>query len=149
MYLFVSVGFFYLRTELKYVGFPGGTRGKQSACQCRRRRDLGSVPGLGRSPGGGQSDPPQYSCPENPMARGPWWATVHGVAESDTTERLSTHALQRCPRKAEAHSAGAGAAVVRAGFVMLCVSGCRTCQLLALGTSAFAEPGMFFARSGE
>ena len=47
-------------------------------------RDEGSVPGLGRSPGGGNGNPPQYSCLENPMDRGPWQATVHGVTKSRT-----------------------------------------------------------------
>ena len=53
-------------------------------------RDLGSIPGSGRSPGGGNDNPLQYSCLENPMARGVWWATVHGVTKSWT--RLNTHA---------------------------------------------------------
>ena len=43
-------------------------------------RDVGSIPGLGRSPGEGNGTPLQYSCLENPMDRGAWWATVHGVA---------------------------------------------------------------------
>ena len=47
-------------------------------------RDVGWIPGLGRSPGGGRGDTLQYSCLENPMDRGARWATVHGVAESDT-----------------------------------------------------------------
>ena len=47
-------------------------------------RDTGSIPGLGRSPGEGSSNPLQYSCLENPMGRGAWWATVHGVAKSQT-----------------------------------------------------------------
>ena len=53
------------------------------------------VPSLGQehSPGEGTSNPLQYSCLENPMGRGAWWATVHGVAESDTTERLNFHFL--------------------------------------------------------
>ena len=42
--------------------------------------DMGSIPGLGRSPGEGNGTPLQYSCLENPMDRGAWWATVHGVA---------------------------------------------------------------------
>ena len=47
-------------------------------------RDAGSIPGLGRSPGEGHSNPLQYSCLENPMDRGAWWAMVHRVAESQT-----------------------------------------------------------------
>ena len=49
--------------------------------------DEGSAPGLRRAPGGGSGNPLQYSCLENPMDRGAWWATVHGVAKSRT--RLS------------------------------------------------------------
>ena len=44
----------------------------------------GLIPGSGRSPGGGHGNPRQYSCLENPMGRGGWWATVHGVAKSQT-----------------------------------------------------------------
>ena len=47
-------------------------------------RDAGSIPGLGRSPGGGPGNPLQYSCLENPQDRGAWWAIVHGVANSWT-----------------------------------------------------------------
>ena len=46
--------------------------------------DAGSIPGLGRSPGEGHGNPLQYSCLENPMDRGAWWATVHSVAKSQT-----------------------------------------------------------------
>ena len=62
-------------------GFPGGSDGKASACSVG---DLGSIPGLGRSPGEGNGNPLQYSCLENSMDGGAWWATVHGVAKSRT-----------------------------------------------------------------
>ena len=53
--------------------------------------DVGSIPGSGRSPGGGNGKALQYCCRENPMDRGAWQATVHRVAESDTIEQLRTH----------------------------------------------------------
>ena len=61
--------------------FPGGSDGKVSAYNAG---DLGSIPGLGRSPGEGNGNPLQYSCLENPMDGGAWLATVHGVAKSQT-----------------------------------------------------------------
>ena len=63
------------------MDFPGGSDDKESACNAG---DLGLIPGSGRSPGEGNGNPLQYSCLENPMDRGAWWAIVHGVAESDT-----------------------------------------------------------------
>ena len=47
-------------------------------------RDVCSIPGSGRSPGEGNGNLPKYFCPENPMYRGAWWATVHGVTQSQT-----------------------------------------------------------------
>ena len=64
-----------------FLGFPCVSAGKESACNAG---DLGSIPGLGRSPGQGKGYPLQYSCLQNP--RGAWWAAVHGVAELDMTE---------------------------------------------------------------
>ena len=58
-------------------GFPCSSVGKESACSAG---DMGSIPELGRSPGEGNGNPLQYSCLENLMDRGVWWATVHGVA---------------------------------------------------------------------
>ena len=55
-------------------------------------RDACSIPGSGRSPGGGQGNPLQYSCLENSKDTGGWWATVHRVAKSWTLKQLSTHA---------------------------------------------------------
>ena len=63
------------------LGFPCGSAGKESACNAG---DLGSTSGSGRSPGGGNGNPLQHSCLENPMDRGAWRAAVHGVAKSRT-----------------------------------------------------------------
>ena len=64
-----------------YLGFPGSSVGKESACNAG---DQGLIPGLGRSPGEENSYPILYSCLENPMDRGAWWVTVHGVTKSQT-----------------------------------------------------------------
>ena len=61
------------------VGFPFGSEVKASA---RNAGDLGSIPGSGRSPGEGNGNPLQYSCLENPMDGGAWWAIVYRVAKS-------------------------------------------------------------------
>ena len=62
-------------------GFPGGSAVKNLPANAG---DPGSVPGLERALGRGHAYPLQYSCQENPMARGAWWATVHGAAENQT-----------------------------------------------------------------
>ena len=66
------------------MDFPGGSDSKGTACNVV---DPGSIPELGRSPGVGHGNPLQYSCLENSLDRGAWWATVQGVTKSQT--RLS------------------------------------------------------------
>ena len=76
------------------MGFSGGASGKEPACNTGHVRDKGSVPGSRRSPGGGNGNPLQYSCLENPMDKGAWWATVHWVTKSQTQlKRLSTQTM--------------------------------------------------------
>ena len=70
------------------MGFPGGSAGKESACKAG---NPGLIPGLGRPPAEGNDNSLQYSCLGNPLDRGAWWATLHGLAKSQNmTERLST-----------------------------------------------------------
>ena len=77
-------------TILEEESFPGSSAGKECACSAG---DTCSIPGSGRSPGGGDGIPLQYSCLENPMDREANWATVQGVAQSQTQlKQLSTHA---------------------------------------------------------
>ena len=67
---------------------------KNLPANARDEKDVGLIPGLGRSPGGGHDNLLQYACLENPTGRGAWRATVHGVTESDRTEatwHTSTH----------------------------------------------------------
>ena len=66
------------------MGFPAGSDSQVSAGNAG---DPGSIPSSGRSPGGGNGNPRQYSCLENAIGRGAWWSTAHGVAKSQT--RLS------------------------------------------------------------
>ena len=77
-------------THSNVLRIPDGSDGKESTYNAV---DIGSIPGLGRSPGGEHSNPPQYSCLENPMNRGAWWATVHGVTKvrHDRATKHSTH----------------------------------------------------------
>ena len=71
--------------------FLGGSDGKESSCNAG---DPGLIPGSGRSPREGNGYPFQYSCLENPMDRGAWWATLHGVTKSwARLKQLSTHTL--------------------------------------------------------
>ena len=65
-------------------GFPGGPVVKNLLASAGDERDMGLIPGSGRSPGGGHGNPLQYSCLGNPMDRGAWWATIHRVTMSRT-----------------------------------------------------------------
>jgi len=71
------------------MGLLGGTVVKKSACQCRRlrRRDASLIPELGKSPGGRNGNPLQYSCVENHMDRRAWQVIVHGVSKNQTQLR--------------------------------------------------------------
>ena len=69
-------------------GFPSGPVVKNLLAEAGDAEDVGSIPGSGRSPGGGNGNALQHSCLENPMDRGAWRATVLGVAELDTTEQM-------------------------------------------------------------
>ena len=92
----VLVSFLYFKLIKVTKGFPGGSDGKESACN---EGDLGSIPGSGSSPGERNRNPLQHSCLENSMDRGAWWATVHGShKESDMTEQVSTHAQHNVTR---------------------------------------------------
>ena len=66
------------------MGFPGGSVVNNSPANARDTRDMGSILGSRRSPGGGNGNPLQYSYLENPMGRGAWQAAVYGVAKSQT-----------------------------------------------------------------
>ena len=79
-YLFVI---YHFRLNV-HAHFPGGPSVKNLPANAGDVRDVGSVPGWGKSPGKENGNPFQYSCPENPMDREDWWATVHGVAKSKT-----------------------------------------------------------------
>ena len=79
------------RTNLKALVL-GGTSGKEPTYQYRRHKRCKFCPGSGRSPDGGHGNSLQYSCLENPMDRGAWWAEVHRIAKSRTLlKQLSTH----------------------------------------------------------
>ena len=73
------------------MSFPGGASGKEPPANAGDAKDVGLIPGWGRSPGGGHGNPLYCSCLENPTDRGAWWATVHGVAKSNTAEQLHFH----------------------------------------------------------
>ena len=78
------------------MGVPGGSAVKNLLASAGNTRDVGSIPGSGRSPGEGNGYPLQYSCLETSMKRGFWQATVHGVTESDMTECAQCMSIRVC-----------------------------------------------------
>ena len=78
---------FFFTNIVSVEGFRGDSDGKEAACSTE---ELGLILGWIKSLGGGHGNPLQYSCLEDPVDRGAWQATVHGIPESDTTEWLST-----------------------------------------------------------
>ena len=81
-----------LATTALGSGLPQWLSGREASCNAGDTGDWGSIPGSGRTSGGGHGNPLQYSCLENPMDRGAWRATVHRVAKSQTwLKQLSTH----------------------------------------------------------
>ena len=79
---------FFAVYHLSFWGLPSGSLGKQSTCNAGDAGNVGLTPGSVCSSRGGHDNPLQYSCLENPMDKGTWWATVHGVTESDTIEEI-------------------------------------------------------------
>ena len=79
--LSVLFQFVFLKLIMTILGFSGGSDGTESACNAG---ELGLIPGSGNSPGEANGSPLQYSCLENSMDRGAWWAIVQGVAKSWT-----------------------------------------------------------------
>ena len=75
--------------------YTDGSAGKESACRAGDTGDVGLIPGFGRSPGGGNDNPFQYSCLGNPMDRGAWQAKVHGVTENWTGQCTCIHTHTR------------------------------------------------------
>ena len=73
---------YFLKLYRNVWGFPDDSVNKESACNVGEAGDVGSIPGSGRYPGGGHGNLLQYSCLENHMDRGSWWATVHSIAKS-------------------------------------------------------------------
>ena len=76
----------------QHVGFPGGSVVKKKKKSPANAGDAGSIPGLGRSPKGGNGNLLQYYCLRNPMNRGPWQDRVHRISELDMTEQLNNKA---------------------------------------------------------
>ena len=89
------------KTYARELKWPRWLSGRETTCKCRDEGYMGSIPGSGRFPGGGNDNSFQYSCLKHPTDRGAWWAMVHGVAESWTqlSNWMCMHAEVRGPEK--------------------------------------------------
>ena len=90
--------------HLYFRSFPDGSGIKNRPSNTGYTGDVGSVPGLGRSPGGENGNPHEYSCLKNPIDRGARRAAVHGIAESDMAEQLSMRACMRARAHTHTHT---------------------------------------------
>ena len=89
--------FLHLLMGIQSLGFPSGAVVKNPPANARDTGDAGTIPGSGRSPGGGNGNPLQYSCLENSMDWGAWRATVHGVPKRETQQSDWTHTHTSLP----------------------------------------------------
>ena len=123
-------------------GFPSGTSGKEPPASAGDARELGSIPGSGRSPGGGHGNPLQYSCLENPMGRGAWRATVTpspsaGCPLGPVGPGLWVPVLHRGPVHEVPVGSGWGGAVEKASY-----RGCLRCSPLLRSTQTSLSTSM-------
>ena len=86
----------YVSLSMTILGIPGDAVVKNPPANVGDARDAGSIPGWGRSSGAGNGKPLQYSCLENPMDRGAWQVTLHGVAKSQDTTELAPNSTRPC-----------------------------------------------------
>ena len=108
----------------KDKGFPGGTSGKEPACQCRRHKRCRFDPWSGISPEGGHGHPFQYSCMENPMDRGVWQAIIHECMLSHFSHvRLFATLWLLCPQDSPGKNTGMGGHALLQGIFLTQVHG--------------------------
>ena len=96
IYLFKAHNLAYLQRYVIITSFPGGTNGKELACQSRRCKSHRYNPWVRKTPGEGHGNPIQYSCMEIPMDRGAWWVKIHRVVQSQTwlkRQQAHTHII--------------------------------------------------------
>ena len=148
-----------IKYEYRQMGFPGSTHGKVLACQCRRHKRWGFDPWVEKIPWGGQSNPLQHSCLENPMNRGDWLITVHRVTKSRTWLKwLSMHShtgrcrcfLRKVPKHGDPKRPwcnGWGSSGRPSGNVRLWIVWLASCQPLVSVKDCLWEGAQFLSSS--